>query len=319
MKTQGEKDVLNYLGHILKSGIDSNIDFIVKGETIVGHKLILRDRGPVFNYLINNAASTDQINIKDTEPKVFRELLHYLYTGDAPNAEEDDITEPLLIAARTYKVESLEQLCSSILSSKLNKYSATNLLIFAHQNSVNSLKENCIDFIVKNSKYFTDQREFQLIGKTNLSLFLEITKCKQKLMDGNVSSSKTSSREDYLTYDQIQEQTKSKTLKSTVASSKDDQHDAYYETTTETDSQQPNDESEIESNYSLRSFASSLRAAVYERSDKKKSPSSISKSRTESSSGIDLRSYYSSATSAQTVNTIHQNYRCKYLILLIAA
>ena len=166
------------------------------------------------------------------------------------------------------------------------------------------MKENCIDFIVKNSEYFRDQREFQTIGKTNLSLFLEITKCKEKLVDGNVSSSKTNSREDYLTYDQIQEQTKSKALKSTVASSKDDQHDAYYGTTTETDSQQQNDESEIESNYSLRSFASSLRAAVYERSDKNKSPSIVSKNPTERSSSIDLRSDYSSATSAQTVNTI---------------
>ena len=152
-------------------------------------------------------------------------------------------------------------------------------------------------------------------------------------MDQNVSSSKRSSREAYLTYEQIQEQTKSKTLKSTVASAiKDDQHfinnklknyDTFHDNKTETDSQQ-NDESESdESIDSWGSFASAIRAqypdAVLKRSNKKKSPSSISKSRTESSSGIDLRSYYSSATSAQTVNTIHQNYRCKYLILLIAA
>jgi len=132
-----------------------------------------------------------------------------------------------------------------------------------------------------------------------------------------MSSGKASSREDYLTYDQIQEQTKSKTLKSTVASSKDDQHDAYHKTTTETDSQQPNDESEIESNYSLRSFASSLGAAVYERSDKKKSPSLVSKNSTESSSSIDLRSDYSCATSAQTVNTIKYSSKLSMQILLI--
>ena len=236
------------------------------------------------------------------------------------------VTESLFIAARRYKVESLKRWCSSILSSKLNEQSAIRLWIFANQNSIEKLKENCIDFIVKKSEYFLDQDELPF------SLFLEIIK-RKKSMDQNVSSSKRSSREAYLTYEQIQEQTKSKTLKSTVASAtKDDQHfinnklknyDTFHDNKTETDSQQ-NDESESdESIDSWGSFASAIRAqypdVVLKRSDKKKSPSSISKSRTESSSGIDLRSNYSSATSAQTVNTIHQNYRCKYLILLIAA
>jgi len=228
------------------------------------------------------------------------------------------VTESLFLAARRYKVESLKRWCSSILSSKLKKQSAIHLWIFANQNSIEKLKENCIDFIVKKSEYFLDQDELPF------SLFFEIIK-RKKSMDLNVSSSKRSSREAYLTYEQIQEQTKSKTLKPTVASTKDDQplinkklknYDTFHDNKTETDSQQ-NDESESdESIDSWGSFASAIRAqypdAVLKRSNKKKSPSSISKSRTESSSGIDLRSNYSSATSAQTVNTIHQNYRCKY-------
>ena len=278
MKTEGEKDVLNYLGNIFLSGIDSDIGFIVKGEKIVGHRLILRDRSSVLNDLINRAR-VDTIYISDdTEPKVFRELLLYLYTGDAPNAEKDDLTEPLFIAARRYKVDSLKHFCSSILCSKLNKYSATNLLIFAHQNSVSLLKEKCIDFIAKNSAYFWGQDEFMKLKKTNLSLFSEITK-RMDLVGENASSSKT--RREFLSYEQIKEETKSRTLNSTAPSTVD-------ETTTETYSQ--NDESDNE-------FTDN----ILERSNKKKSPPLISKNPTESSSGIDLCSDSSSITSAQTV------------------
>ena len=41
----GEANVLTHLGHLSSSGIDSDIDFIVKGEKISGHKLILRGAG----------------------------------------------------------------------------------------------------------------------------------------------------------------------------------------------------------------------------------------------------------------------------------
>lgn len=109
------------------------------------------------------------------------------------------VTELLFIAARRFKFESLKRWCSSVLSSKINKLSAIRLLIFAHQNSLDPLKENCVDFIVKNAEYFLDQDKFPL------SLFFKITKRKKLMTDKNESSSKT---REFLIYEQVKEQTK---------------------------------------------------------------------------------------------------------------
>lgn len=46
--------------------------------------------------------------IDDTEPKVFSELIRYIYTGDAPHLENSDMTEPLFKAADKYQVDSLK-------------------------------------------------------------------------------------------------------------------------------------------------------------------------------------------------------------------
>ena len=112
-------------------------------------------------------------------------------------------------------------------------------------------------------------------------------------MDGNVSSSKTSSREDHLTKEPKQEQTKLKALKSIAASTKDDP---------KTEKNSPSDESDNETADSC---------------DQKKSQSSISKSQTESSYVVGLHNNSSSITLTQTVNTIKHAKLSMQMFLII--
>jgi speckle-type POZ protein len=288
MKTEGEKNVLNYLGHIFNSGIDSDIEFIVKGEKIAGHKLILCGRSPVLSDLIK--INIDKIYINDTEPKVFRLLLLYLYTGNVPYGGNDHVTELLFIAARKYKIELLEDLCSSILSSKLNKDCAIRLLILAHQYSAAILKEKCLDFIVKNSEYFWDREEFKKFGQTNYELFFEITKHKN-FMNEKVRDSKAN---EFLSYDQVKEQTKFEIVNSSATSTT--KHD------------QGSVKEEKSSDQSLKMFLENYRQ-LYDFDTKAETDSQDDASEYESndssdgssSSGIDLRRSSSSVTS-QLVN-----------------
>jgi len=175
----GEFDLINHLGQLLYSGTDSDIQFIVKGEKIPGHKLILRGSSPVlaamFEHDMTEKAS-GTIEIKDVEPKVFRQLLHYLYTGDAPEADENDMTEPLFIAADKYQIESLKSWCSSILSKMLSVENTIHFFVLAHLHSSKKLEEDCIEFIAKNKAAFWEMDEFEKLCKSYPSLFYQATK-----------------------------------------------------------------------------------------------------------------------------------------------
>jgi len=49
---------------------------------------------------------TKVVEIEDIEPSVLKEMLRYLYTGKAPKLDEDDMTEPLFLAADKYQIEA---------------------------------------------------------------------------------------------------------------------------------------------------------------------------------------------------------------------
>ena len=173
----GESNVLDYLGRLLREGTDSDVEFIIKGEKINGHKLILRGGSPVLAAIFQHDKTSHQpFEIKDVEPKVFRQLLHYLYTGDAPDAAEEDVTEPLFVAADRYKVDSLKDWCSCILSQRLKEDCAIHSLVLAHLHCDDRLKEDCIKFIVKNKTAFWELDEFKKLGESYFSLFYEATK-----------------------------------------------------------------------------------------------------------------------------------------------
>ena len=175
----GEFDLINHLGQLLYSGTDSDIQFIVKGEKIPGHKLILRGSSPVlaamFEHDMTEKAS-GTIEIKDVEPKVFRPLLHYLYTGDAPEVDENGMTEPLFIAADKYQIESLKSWCSSILSKTLSVENTIHFFVLAHLHSSKKLEEDCIEFIAKNKAAFWEMDEFEKLCESYPSLFYQATK-----------------------------------------------------------------------------------------------------------------------------------------------
>ena len=175
----GEFKLLNHLSHLLYSGSDSaDFHFIVKGEKIPVHKLILEGGSPVlaamFQHDMTEKAS-GTVTIDEVEPIVFRQLLHYLYTGDAPEVKDDGMTEPLFVAADKYGVESLKDWCGSIMLDKLDVENAIHLLVLAHLHSYKKLEEKCIEFIAKNKAAFWEMRdEFKQFCKNYPLVFYDI-------------------------------------------------------------------------------------------------------------------------------------------------
>ena len=178
--SNGKVGILSHLALLLNSGKGSDIQFIIKGEKIPVHSLILEGGSPVFAAMFEHdmtESSSRTVVVEDIEPGVFRQLLHYLYTGEEPNNIEDaEMTEPLFIAADKYQVETLKDWCSSILPKKLNEDSAVRLLIMAHLHSALWLLEDCIEFIIKKKTAFFRREDFRVLNRNYPDLFFEVTK-----------------------------------------------------------------------------------------------------------------------------------------------
>lgn len=103
----GKRTTLAHLAELFNSQSLCDVTFHLSDhekETHVGaHRAILIARSPVFARMFEQAgmteAQTGQVTVQDIRPAVFRQLLHYLYSGEAPKLEDDDVTIPLFIAA----------------------------------------------------------------------------------------------------------------------------------------------------------------------------------------------------------------------------
>lgn len=60
----------------------------------------------------------NKMDIKDIDPEVFREMLRFIYTGQAPDA--DKFPMDLLVAADKYALERLKAMREKVIYSNLS-------------------------------------------------------------------------------------------------------------------------------------------------------------------------------------------------------
>ena len=181
----GETDLIDRLGRLFVSAIGSDIKFIVQGKEIPAHSVILHGSSPVFDAMFEHdmtEASNRSVTVEDTEPDVFRQLLQYLYTGDAPDLEEEDMAELLFVAADKYQIDSLKDWCSSILINKIGVENVVRLLAIAHLHSDEKMKKFCLCFVVRNRTVFWGRDDFKQLSKNYPDIFYEATK---RMMDSH--------------------------------------------------------------------------------------------------------------------------------------
>ncbi|KAJ6832688.1 BTB/POZ and MATH domain-containing protein 3-like isoform X1 [Iris pallida] len=152
-------DMGNCLEGLLKSGIGSDIVFVVGDETFRAHKLILAARSPVFKAqffgLIGNP-DMDKIVVKDVEPPVFKAMLFYIYsdvlpdvhelTGSVSMATSTNMVQHLLAAADRYGLERLKLLCEAKLCEEVTADTVASTMALAEQHQCAHLKSVCLKF-----------------------------------------------------------------------------------------------------------------------------------------------------------------------------
>ena len=109
---------------------------------------------------------TRVVEIKDTKPQVFKQLLQYIYTGKAPEIEREGMAHELIVVADKYGVESLKEECANVLIKNLKVENASRTLITAHLHSSSKLHESTLFFMSQHSKAVCSRPDWMDLMKT---------------------------------------------------------------------------------------------------------------------------------------------------------
>ena len=105
----------------------SDVKIDCQGKMFDAHQVILAARSPVFRgmFLADMKEKKSQlVEIKDLEPKVVSEMLKFIYTRSCVATKENEkpdleFVSDLLKASEKYQLETLKNVCQSLLSTQL--------------------------------------------------------------------------------------------------------------------------------------------------------------------------------------------------------
>lgn len=137
----------------------ADLTITVGSETFRAHKAILAARSTVFAAMFQHDMQESQRNkvtIKDIQPKVFKEVLRFIYTDKVKGMMACELLE----AADMYDLGRLKVMCEIALIEGITVGSVTKTLIMADLHRAKELKARAIQFIGENLKAMPDWSEF---------------------------------------------------------------------------------------------------------------------------------------------------------------
>ncbi|CAN6356500.1 unnamed protein product [Urochloa humidicola] len=176
-----------------KQGADIVID--VAGESFDVHGWILVARSPaVFEAELLAATATKEklpsgttrrrMEIKGVEPKVFKAMLHFMYTDALPGMEEEEVVgmaQDLLVAADRFEIERLKLMCEEMLCKRIDVDTVAVTLAVAEEHGCHALKAACLQFVARpgNMKAVMETEGFEKVKDRCLPLMLDVIIKKQ--------------------------------------------------------------------------------------------------------------------------------------------
>ncbi len=120
-----------------------DVKFTFKGDGssryIGGHTLFLEVFAAIFQHEMQES-QTGQVEIEDIKRNIFKELLHYIYSGQTSMPLTEETAQSLYVAADKYDVGDLKGECLQFCSSIIRQDNAVSLMAWADLHSVENLK-----------------------------------------------------------------------------------------------------------------------------------------------------------------------------------
>jgi len=170
---------------LLEEGNWSDVSFLVKGELVKAHTLVLSARSEVFAKQLHSGmreSLSKEVVIEDCEPSIFRAMLRFLYTDDFVHVEallkksearkgvDTESAGPvlgiigmlqgLLAVSHKYDLTRLHLWCEQQLCERITHEEVCSLLCQAHLFNAKQLEEVCLNFIRTNARRVVGTLEF---------------------------------------------------------------------------------------------------------------------------------------------------------------
>ena len=163
------------LSCLLETNPFSDVTIFVQESQFQSHKVILSARSPVFAAMFQNETKENQTNavdIPDVDRETFGALLRFIDTGHVDNLEE--VAEELFVAADKYQFAQLKMMCEEQMYRKLSTENAPKFLVLADLHTAHHLKDQCIEFINRNSSDVVKTESWEAMVETHPHLAAEI-------------------------------------------------------------------------------------------------------------------------------------------------
>jgi len=153
----------------------SDVNFMVEGKVIHGHRVILASRSEYFASLYSSGmtdSKTKEIIITTYSYAAFRELIRFIYTDECQAGPQ--LAAELLSAAEYYRLNRLKALMELLLSRSIDIENACLILEIAHYYGAKQLKLASLEFILGHYEIISKTNNFNEMHKDCLSEILQV-------------------------------------------------------------------------------------------------------------------------------------------------
>jgi len=124
-----------------------DIKIIVDEEEFKAHRFVLAARSEAFREMFRDHPEARHFILEDIQPRIFRTILNYLYTGEMP-ADDDDM-KAIFAAAVDFSIQPLVEFTTDKVWNKINSSNALEILILANTHNCELLKRKAFGEVQK--------------------------------------------------------------------------------------------------------------------------------------------------------------------------
>lgn len=178
------RNVVQCNKYMLDHEVEGDVTFVVGGEEIRAHRYMLISRSAVFHSQITRQRMSQEIQVTDIEPHIFKKLLQFIYT-DVVDFNSGSATQ-LFEAASKYGIEELKKLCFNKMKENISKGNVCLILKMAYDMNCQSEKDRALNVFYRNvEELLSSEGIFELPQKCLIDIFKSdrITLTEEKKFD----------------------------------------------------------------------------------------------------------------------------------------
>ena len=162
-----EKNALSQLSDMFTRQTRCDVQFCFddKNCSFGAHKAVLSARSPVFDSMFQQDEKIERINIGGLESEIFKELVHFIYSGRIDRPLDEESAQKLYQAAAQYEINDLQDECIVFLLPLLHVDNAIRLLVWSHLNSAISIKERSLCVIGHHGQAICNSIDWEMLTK----------------------------------------------------------------------------------------------------------------------------------------------------------